>query len=96
VVRNGSTSDTAVALAPSGTQQQAPQTLQDTNQLLATSDANLKRISGRELSPGQQDTVTQIKSYMKQARSAADSGDLQRAYNLAYKANLLSADLAGH
>jgi len=96
VVRNGSTSDPTVELSPSRDQQHASQELQKTNQLLATSDANLKKISGRQLSPSQQDTVNQIKSYMEQARKAASSGDLQRAHNLAFKANLLSADLAGH
>jgi hypothetical protein len=96
VVRHGSTNDAAVDLSPSGTEHRAPQTLQSTNQLLATSDANLKKLTGRQLSSGQQDTVNQIKSYMEQAKKAADSGDVQRAYNLAFKANLLSADLAGH
>ena len=66
-----------------------------TDQLLASSDANLKKISGRQLSDGQQDTVKQIKSYMEQAKVAKDDGDVQRAYNLAMKANLLSAELAG-
>jgi len=64
--------------------------------LLATSDANLKKISGRQLNASQQDTVKQIKSYMDQAKKAATGGDVQRAYNLAVKANLLSAELAGH
>lgn len=96
VVRNGSTTDPTVELAPSRNEQQASKELHNTNQLLASSDANLKRLRGRQLSPSQQDTVNQIKSYMEQARRAASSGDLQRAHNLAFKANLLSADLAGH
>jgi hypothetical protein len=33
---------------------------------------------------------------MEQATAAKNSGDVQRAYNLAVKANLLSAELAGH
>jgi len=40
--------------------------------------------------------VKQIKSYMEQAKGAAKDGDVQRAYNLAVKANLLSAELAEH
>jgi hypothetical protein len=39
--------------------------------------------------------VKQTKSYMDQAKKALDDGDLQRAYNLALKANLLSAELVG-
>ena len=64
--------------------------------MLATSETNLKKLDGRQLSANQQDTVNQIKSYMEQAKTAANSGDAQRAYNLAVKANLLSAELAGH
>lgn len=69
--------------------------LKSTNDLLTTSDENLKTISGRQLTASQQDTVKQIKSYMEQAKTAANDGDVQRAHNLAVKANLLSAELAG-
>jgi hypothetical protein len=96
VVRNGGTDDSSVNLSPGVSPQQASRQMDSTNKLLATSDANLKNISGRQLSASQQDTVKQIKSYMDQAKKAATGGDVQRAYNLAVKANLLSADLAGH
>jgi len=95
VVRNGGTSEPTVDLSPGLSPQQASHQTESTNQLLATSDANLKKIAGRQLSANQQDTVKQIKSYMDQAKKAADSGDGQRAYNLAVKANLLSAELVG-
>lgn len=96
VVRNGSTSEPTVEISPEMSQQQATRQAQDTNQLLAATDANLKRISSRTLSASQQDTVQQIKNYMEQARAAQNDGDSQRAYNLANKAKLLSADLVGH
>ncbi len=83
-------------LSPEVNQKQASEQTMRTDQLLASSDANLKKISGRQLSDGQQDTVKQIKSYMELAKAAKDDGDVQRAYNLAMKANLLSAELAGH
>lgn len=67
-----------------------------TYQLLTSSEANLKQVSGRQLSANQQDTVNQIKSYIEQANAAAKGGDLQRAHNLAVKANLLSTELAEH
>ena len=95
VVRNGGTDDSSVNLAPGVTPQQASREADNTNKLLATSDANLKKIAGRELSPSQQDTVKQINSYMTQARDAEKDGDVQRAHNLAVKASLLSADLVG-
>ena len=95
VVRNGSAADPTVDLSPAPGPQEASR-VQAYNQLLITTDANLQKISGRQLSPDQQDTVKQIKSYMEQAKGAAKDGDIQRAYNLAVKANLLSAELAGH
>jgi len=70
--------------------------MDSTYQLLVSSDANLKKISGRQLSANQQDTVKQIKSYMEQANTAAKDGDVQRAHNLAVKANLLATELVGH
>jgi hypothetical protein len=95
VVKNGGTDDSPVALSPGVSPQQASRETDSTNKLLAASDANLEKASGRQLSANQQDTVKQIKSYMKQAKDAEDEGDVQRAYNLAVKANLLSAELAG-
>jgi hypothetical protein len=94
-VRNGSTADPTVDLSP-GPSPHASQQSESTKQLLASSEANLKKISGRTLSENQQDTVKQIKSYMEEANTATKDGDVQRAYNLAVKANLLSAELAGH
>jgi hypothetical protein len=75
--------------------QEASEELNSTSQLLASADANLKQIANRQLDDAQQDAVRQIKSYMEQARTAAKNGEVQRAYTLANKANLLSADLAG-
>jgi hypothetical protein len=96
IVNNGGTEEPAVDLSPEMNRQQALQQANRADQLLADSDANLKKISGRQLSASQQDTVKQIKSYMEQATTAKKDGDVQRAYNLALKANLLSAELAGH
>jgi hypothetical protein len=93
VVRNGSTADPPVQLSPTLSQQQALSQLQNTNKLLATTDANLKKISGRQLSSGQQDMVNQAQRYIEQAKAAIAAGDLQRAHNLAFKARLLSDDL---
>ncbi len=95
VVRNGGADDPIVDLSPGLSRQQASSQMESTNQLLAASNANLKKIAGRQLSPSQQDTVKQINSYMKQAKDAEDEGDVQRAHNLAVKASLLSSDLVG-
>lgn len=94
VVRNGGTADPAVQLAPGMSAEQASSQRQNTTQLLAATDANLKRISSRSMSPSQQDSVSQIRKYMEQAKAAEQAGDVQRAQNLASKALLLSDDLA--
>ena len=95
VVRNGSAADPTVDLSPAPSPQEASR-LETYNRLVTTTDANLQKLSGRQLSPAEEDTVKQIKSYMEQAKGAAKDGDVQRAYNLAVKANLLSAELAEH
>ncbi len=96
VVRNGSTADPVVQLAPSVTDQQASQQRQSTAQLLAATDANLTKISARQLTSSQQDMVNQIRNYMQQAKTAETAGDLQRARNLAFKAQLLSDEVLRH
>jgi hypothetical protein len=95
VVKNGGTDEPPVDLSSGVNPKQASEQAKRADELLASSDANLKKISGRQLSASQQDTVKQIKSYMEQAAAAKSNGDVQRAYNLAVKANLLSAELAG-
>jgi len=94
VIRNGSTPDPTVAISPDLSDQEASRKLNSTDRLLASADANLKQIASRPLSAAQEDTVKQIKVYMEQARTAAKNGEVQRAYTLANKANMLSADLA--
>lgn len=96
VVRNGSTSDPTVQLSPGLSKGQASNHIQDVNELLAGTEANLKQISGRTLNATQQDTVKQIHLYMEQARAAVEAGDLERGHNLAFKAHLLSDDLVKH
>jgi len=95
VVRNGGTGEPTVAISAGESQRQASR-IKETNRLLAAADLNLKDVAVRGLNASQQTTVKQIRSYMDQARAAANSGDLERAYNLANKANMLAADLNAH
>lgn len=95
-MRNGSTADPVVQLAPSVTDQQASQQRQSTAQLLAATEVNLNKISARQLTSSQQDMVNQIRNYMQQAKAAENAGDLQRARNLAFKAQLLSDEVLRH
>jgi hypothetical protein len=96
VVRNGGTTDPAVQLAPGMSKEQASSQRQSTAQLLAATDNNLKQISARPLNSSQQDSISQIRKYMEQARAAEQTGDLERSHNLASKALLLSDDLVKH
>jgi outer membrane biosynthesis protein TonB len=93
VVPNGSTTDPKAQIAPSVTDAQASHQRQNTAQLLDSTDANLKKLAGHQLTASQQDTMKQIQSYVEQAKVADAAGDLQMAHNLAFKARLLSDEL---
>ncbi len=64
-----------------------------TNQLMAATEENLKKIEVRQLNSSQQDMVNQIKQFREQSKTATAAGDLVRAHNLALKAHLLSDEL---
>lgn len=93
VVRNGGTRDGTVRLSAGGSQEQELHNRENTAQLLATTDQNLKNLAGRQLTPSERSTVGQIQLYMRQSKSATDAGDLARAHTLAFKAHLLSDNL---
>lgn len=95
VIRNGGAKDGSGQLTPALTQDQESHSRENTAQLLATTDSKLKQISGHQLSDSQQSMVDQIHTYVRQSRAASDAGDLSRAHTLAYKAHLLSDELAG-
>jgi hypothetical protein len=94
VVRNGGVSNDPVQLAPAMSKEQELRSRQSTEQLLASTDANLKSVAGRQLSPAQQSMLDEIHTYVRQSKGATDSGDLTRAHTLANKALLLSGELA--
>lgn len=94
IVRNGGAKEGQVQLAPATPQEQQLHDRENTEQLLSTTDANLKSVSARQLSSAQQSMLDQIHTYVRQAKQASDSGDLTRAHTLAYKAHLLSDELA--
>jgi outer membrane biosynthesis protein TonB len=94
VVRNGGVKEGSAQLTPAISPAQARYQRTDTANLLAATDANLKRVAGRQLTHDQQSMVDQIRAYMRQAKAAAASSDTNRAQTLAYKAHLLSDELA--
>jgi hypothetical protein len=93
VVRNGGAKDNSGLLTPAMTQEQKLHSRENTAQLLATTDSNLKAVAGRQLSESQQGMLDQIRAYVQQSKTASDAGDLPRAHTLAYKAHLLSDEL---
>jgi len=94
VVRNGGVRESATQISPGGNDQQAQSQRNVTSQLLATTDANLKKASGKQLTPAQQSMLDQVNSYVRQSKAASDAGDIPRAHTLAVKAQLLSNELA--
>ena len=94
VVRNGGAKEGSSQLAPAMTKEQEQHNRDNTSQLLATTDANLKAVSGRQLTPAQQSMLGEIHTYIAQSKAAASAGDVARAHTLAYKAHLLSDELA--
>jgi hypothetical protein len=94
VVRDGGTSEPTVQLKGSGSSGRGSHQGDTAEQLLASTEDKLKKTEGQQLSSNQQEMVTQIRQFMDQSKAAAAAGDLNRARNLALKANLLSDELA--
>ena len=93
IVRQGGTSEPSIQLAGCTASDQTSHQRDTANQMLGSTEANLKKIAGRQLSPSQQDMVNQIRQFIDQSKAASDAGDLDRARTLAWKAQLLSEDL---
>ena len=92
VVRNGGSAEPSIQLV--GGAASTPNDQQrKIDELTAATTENLKKLEGRQLKPTEQDTVTQIKQFMNQSKSAAAEGDMERGNNLAMKARLLSDEL---
>lgn len=94
IVRHGGSNDPSIQLAGGPTAEQASQQRNAIYQLLGVSDQNLKRAADMQLSAAQQDTVSQTRQFMEQSKAAMAAGDFERARTFAWKAQLLSEDLA--
>lgn len=75
------------------TDEQSAKTKEANADLLNQATANLQKVSGRSLTPEQQETADQIRKFVEQSKAADKEGDLQRAGTLANKAKLLSDSL---
>ena len=94
IVRHGGSKEASIQLAGGPNAEQSAQQRNAINQLLGVSDQNLKRAADMQLSAAQQDTVSQTRQFMEQSKAAMAAGDFERARTLAWKAQLLSEDLA--
>jgi len=92
-VQHGGTTEPSIQLTGGPGGNQSSQNREDTTQLLGFTDANLKKLAGQPLSSVQKDSITQIREFMAQSRSALATGDNERALTLARKAKMLSEDL---
>jgi hypothetical protein len=95
VVRHGGAEEDSGQIEPGMTTATAEQQRATTARLLAEIDSNLKRLEARQLTKSEQSTIEEIRAYTRQAKMASDRGDTSRAHTLAYKAHLLSDELAG-
>ena len=73
---------------------QASQQRDSANQMLTVTEQNLSKIAGRELTASQQNMVSETRQFMAQAKAALAAEDFDRARTLAWKAQLLSEELA--
>jgi hypothetical protein len=96
VVREGGAKEPSAQIEPDITPAEAKRERQNAEQLLESSDGQLKQLASRTLNAQQQETVEQIHNYMDGARSALKEGDVRRAGTLAEKAHLLADDLVKH
>jgi hypothetical protein len=93
IVSHGGTSESSLQLEGGSGGTGATQQRDATAQMLGTTENNLKKLSGQQLSQSQQDSVTQVRQFIEQSKTALASGDTDRARTLAWKAKTLSEDL---
>ncbi len=96
VVHQGGASEPIAQILPGITLEEASHQRENAEQLLASTESNLKQLAARTLNPNQQEMFVQIRHYIEGARSALKESDTQRAHTLALKAYLLSDDLVKH
>jgi len=96
VVHRGVASEPFAQIVPGITLEEASHQRENAEQLLSSTDSNLKQLVARTLKPNRQEIVVQIRQYIDGARTALKESDTQRAHTLALKAYLLSDDLVKH
>ena len=96
VIRQGGASDPVAQIVPGITQEEASHQRENAEQLLVSTESNLKQLAGRTLNLNRQEMIVQTRQYVDGARLALKESDTQRAHTLALKAYWLSDDLVKH
>ena len=94
VVHDGGTTEPAIQLVGGAGGPQAAGQRSTTDQLVGSTEENLKKIAGRQLDSNQQEMLKQVQQFLDQSKAAVAAGDVERGHNLAMKAHLLSDELA--
>jgi hypothetical protein len=94
VVHDGGTTEPAIQLVGGAGGEKAAGQRSTTDQLVGSTEENLKKISGRQLDSNQLEMLKQIQQFLDQSKAAVAAGDMERGHNLAMKARLLSDELA--
>ena len=81
-------------IAPQLTPAEAAAAQQQTNQSLSVAGRTLEAAQGKKLNSAQSDLASKIRTFIAEARDAAQNGDWTRALNAAKKAEVLSQELA--
>ena len=81
-------------IAPQLTPAETGAAQQQTSNSLSVAERNIGSAAGKALNATQQDLASKVRSFMVEAREAANSGDWTRARNAAKKAEVLSQELA--
>jgi hypothetical protein len=93
IVPQGGSSEPTIQLVGGKGGQQSSADKDTANQLLGSTEENLKKIAGQQLTSSQQDMVDQVRQFVTQSKTAEAAGDVERARALALKAQLLSQEL---
>ena len=93
VVRQGGITEQGIQLAGGSPGPETTQKRQSTNQMLVDTEENLKKFASSQLTSDQQTSVSQIRQFVTQSKSALAAADYERAHTLAWKAKVLSDDL---
>jgi hypothetical protein len=93
IIREGGTSEPAIQLIGGNGAGQTSHQRSTTDQLLESTEDNLKKAAVRQLNANQQEMVSQIQQFIEQSKAAVAAGDVERGRNLARKARLLSDEL---